>query len=324
MSNLEIRARRYRRPFTRPLRTALGEWRVREGIVLRVADPETNRVGFGEIAPLPDNQDSRLPSTDVVASRSFLSSPADPCVSFAISSALARLEEAEISPSPVRTAALLGLGPGTASEISSRRAEGHRTFKLKVGLADPESEWGFLQAVTGSLKAGEQLRLDPNRSWDPAAWEFWKPRLGEMDGWIEFVEEPFAGPEARERMIAEGAIAPVPLALDESLVAGSLEFWLKHAWPGYFVVKPSLTGNPANWLDPLGNRANRVVLSSAFETGIGISAVLRLAQAFPGTDHGLGTQSYFEDNWGVPRSGAVITALSTKQEEQLWNRLPAD
>ncbi|MEB3211198.1 MAG: o-succinylbenzoate synthase, partial [Leptolyngbyaceae bacterium] len=42
----------YRRPFKHPLRTSHGTWSEREGIILRLTDPE-GRIGVGEIAPLP-------------------------------------------------------------------------------------------------------------------------------------------------------------------------------------------------------------------------------------------------------------------------------
>ena len=48
--NLQYRV--YARPFEKPLVTAAGSWDVRQGIIVRIEDAE-DRVGFGEVAPLP-------------------------------------------------------------------------------------------------------------------------------------------------------------------------------------------------------------------------------------------------------------------------------
>ena len=44
--------RPYARRFKEPLQTAIGQWQVREGFVLRMEDDD-GTVGFGEVAPVP-------------------------------------------------------------------------------------------------------------------------------------------------------------------------------------------------------------------------------------------------------------------------------
>ncbi|PSR16406.1 hypothetical protein C8255_17945, partial [filamentous cyanobacterium CCP3] len=49
---LELAVRQYRRRFLKPLHTAHGLWIWREGLLVRLQD-SLDRVGYGEIAPIP-------------------------------------------------------------------------------------------------------------------------------------------------------------------------------------------------------------------------------------------------------------------------------
>ena len=44
--------RRYQRPFVKPLRTARGEWLLREGLIVRIECD--SGVEYGEVAPIPE------------------------------------------------------------------------------------------------------------------------------------------------------------------------------------------------------------------------------------------------------------------------------
>jgi O-succinylbenzoate synthase len=277
-------------------------------------DAVSGKVGFGESAPLPTSQ--------VPASEYPEDVPPDPAAEFAEWSARKSLEDLSVDPTPVRSAALLSLNDDTPHMLAKARENGFRTFKLKVGLASTEREWKDLQHLVTSMQRGEILRLDPNRSWDKREWQFWKPRLNGIREWIQFIEEAFSRHFPPHGWLREANTAPVPLALDESLTGKGLAYWLTHRWPGFWVLKPSLLGNPETWLSPVSQYMGKVVLSSAFESGIGLSAVIHLAQKFPGIDHGFGTQAYFEDGFGVPQNGNELQPLTIDQQKDLWDRLP--
>ena len=310
-----IETRPYRRPFTKPLRAAWGTWETREGTLLRLSDPLTGRVGFGEIAPLPAAPDD--------ADRPERSRIEGPCGDFALWSARQCLKDPQRSSPRVTSAALLTLGEGAQEEIRRKRQAGFRTFKLKAGLAAPAAEWYHLQAIADNLLPGEALRLDPNRSWQAEDWAFWEPRLGTLAGRVDFVEEPFAAEFSRQALLDRARSTPVPLALDESLEGPGLDEWLEEDWPGWWIIKPSLLGDPRRWLETLLRKSAKVVISSAFESGIGLTSLIHLAAHFPAIDHGLGTQSFFGDDFGTHQDGAGLNALSLDEQESLWNRLPA-
>lgn len=308
-----LTSRPYSRTFSRPLKAAWGTWSVREGTLLRMEDTETGKVGFGESAPLP-NTPPPVPDYD-------LHKPPDVAKEFAEWSARESLLNPSDTRIPVRSAALLSLDDEAPARLARLREEGFRTFKLKVGLAGTEREWKDLQHLVTSMQAGETLRLDPNRSWDKREWQFWKPRLNGIKEWIQFIEEPFSRHFPPLGWLREANTAPVPLALDESLTGRGLAYWLTHNWPGFWILKPSLLGNPETWLSPVSQYKGRVVLSSAFESGIGLSAVIHIAHQFPGIDHGFGTQAYFDDDFGVPQEGNELRPLSIEKQKDLWERL---
>ena len=72
-----------------------------------------------------------------------------------------------------------------------------------------------------------------------------------------------------------------PIALDESLTGpAAIDRWLDAGWPGRFVIKPSVLGDPEAPLSRLEKvAADRVVFSSALETAVGARAALRIAGA---------------------------------------------
>lgn len=84
-------------------------------------------------------------------------------------------------------------------------------------------------------------------------------------------------------------------------------------------MKPAIQGPICQWHNLLSQASQRVVISSVFETAIGLSDLIHLAaRAFPGTCHGLGTQALFADNWQCPQNGAKITSIPTFQQARIW------
>lgn len=328
----ELSVHEYCRPFRKPLTSARGAWTERRGLVIRLRCRESGRTGYGEVAPLP-----AFGSEDLDTARRFfrqleenkagldldlLLREAPPSSAFGLWSALEDNAHGEDGLVSAETAALLSLGEETPSRLSELRARGYQTFKLKLGTRQPSLEWATLQRLVTVLHQGEQLRLDPNRSWGNHEWAFWKPRLEEIAHWIEFLEDPFRPQENHLSLLRDFNHQPLPLALDESLHGeGMLGWWLERKWDGFWIIKPSLSGAVENWLPPLKEAKASVILSSAFETGIGLSAIIQLCQHFREIRHGLGTQSYFSEDFGLPQEGSRLNSLTHKQTTDLWNLL---
>ena len=301
--------------------------------MVRIGNRETGTRGFGEIAPLPTFGSESLEAAKIVIAQlpsevsipdlqSFIGS-APPATAFGLSCA-AMTEFENGASEKVHTAALLSLDESTSGQLEHLRNSDYRTFKIKMGRGEKEAEWEYLQKVVSSLVPGERLRLDPNQSWDKSIAGYWIPLLSTIREWIEFIEDPFKEScLPAEELITISKETTLPFALDESLSRNGLEPWINRDWPGHWIIKPSLQGIAGQWLKQLTFAQEKIVVSSVFETGIGLSHLIRLAGTLGQGDHGLGTQAFFNDHLGLASSGGILTELDLKQQESLWNRLPS-
>ena len=321
-----------------PLRTGRTVLAERTGLLLRVTrERDPRNAFFGEIAPLPfmgsestEEAETALRSLPgKLTFRDYQSAAhrAGPASSFGMQSCWQSLPS---RPSSVRSAALLELDEAAPSKLARAREAGFRTFKLKCGLQEISAELQTWASLRESLREGDRLRLDPNRAWRRIDWEKWKHHLRRDPAPVEFIEEPFpAGSLDARQLLDEAIAAPVPLALDESLSGPDGQF--RHPeflrkWPGWLIIKPFLLGFPGP--QPLGipgSLTGKTVFSSVFETGIGLSRLIQLANQFaPEIDHGLDTGKHFNDELGLGHSGPRLHALSAGEEESLWTTLYAN
>jgi len=308
--------RRYRLPLRTAVRTAHGVWTERDGLLVRL-ESDDGRSGLGEAATIPwfgtetaDEAETALRELgpDVDDARLSAVPLRFGCVRHALATARAELDavakgnDSDTPPPGAETppalavAALLPAGRAALAQIGPKADAGFRTFKWKVGAGDLADELALLDDVCAALPDGARLRLDANGAWDRRQAERWLERCAERP--VEFVEQPCFAPRAQgERAVrrAEDTLLglagdyPTPLALDESLVGdGDVERWLAAGWPGVFVVKPSLLGDPAAAVARLAKAKAPVVFSSALETAVGARAALRTAFAWTGERRALG------------------------------------
>jgi len=224
-------------------------------------------------------------------------------------------------------AALLPAGREALAAVAAKAELGFRVFKWKVGVGDNDEELGLLDDLLARLPGGARLRLDANGAWDRRGAERWLERCAERP--IEFVEQPVA-PSARgadDLLLGLAGDFPTPLALDESLVHdGDVERWLAAGWPGLFVVKPALLGDPVAVCARLAQAKAGVVFSSALETAVGAQAALRLAFAWRGERRALGFGVYplFADaRFDGPPAAPFVSATDVARlnPEAVWNAL---
>lgn len=308
------------------MKAAWGEWSARKGVLVRIIDI-TGEVGLGEVAPLRYFGSESLneaiqflasiPTHTDLGELNAKMHAAPPASAFGIWSAIQDLLSGPRRRTVSGTAGLLSIGYNLEKSIRELKELGLRTFKIKVGLNDPDWEKSVLSELIDNLESTDRIRIDPNRSWRKSVLLNWSEWLAGYGQKIEFIEEPLAPKQiSRNDIIKLAADLPVPLALDESLSTDGIRKWQDLGWSGYWILKPSLQGIP-EWIQDFD--PSKIVLSSIFETGIGLNALLSLSSKLPGIDHGLGTSSYFNDGLGLtPRNGR-LHSLDKEELASIWN-----
>ncbi|MDG1241724.1 MAG: o-succinylbenzoate synthase [Opitutae bacterium] len=323
----------YQRIFTKPLRTARGAWSVRQGFIVCVEDE--SGVGYGEIAPIPE-----FGSETLAAAEAFLwglvadSELADdvaalaalPCCAFGLSSAQGQMlsNPASVGRRNYEVAALLPAGAAGLRVLQAKLARGYETFKWKVGVDFAEVEQSLFQKMMARLPTGARLRLDANCGFSITDLESWLWVLQRYADQVEYLEQPLT--VGQESLMAEYAESfGVPIALDESLNSAAGWQWLRE-WRGPLVVKPALMGDIAALVERLRPVAERVVISSVFETAVGLENTLRIADQLPDYKLAIGfdTLTAFADGLSPQKSAPIISAAERTglTSETIWKQLP--
>jgi O-succinylbenzoate synthase len=271
-------------PLSRPLVTAHGSLGEKRGWLLRLELEDA--LGWGEAAPLMHGAALEQEQQDQLAAAieelgRALPRPAleaalpslPPELGFALGMALAEADGLVGAKAggwlpPPASAVLLPAGPAAipALEVAlavTDPAPAHQpTFKWKVATLDDTLERTLLKELLERLPPQARLRLDANGGWDRAMAAAWAERLcGEPR--LEWLEQPL---DPGDQAGLEALAARLPVALDESLRHRPA---LRRCWSGWQVRRPALEGDPRPLLAQLQAGAPRLMLSTAFETGIG-------------------------------------------------------
>ena len=116
----------------------------------------------------------------------------------------------------------------------------------------------------------------------------------------------------------------IPIALDESLNGSNGKQWLdSENWAGLFVIKPSALGSTEFLKHCLSKIGSRCILSSSFETSIGLATCLELASSLNENCFALGcdTQAIFADDYSLNQS---LPTLSLSQVVEQSNAIIAN
>jgi L-alanine-DL-glutamate epimerase-like enolase superfamily enzyme len=306
-----LSAVRVRVPFRRPFATATGMWLHREAWLLFVAGPD-GRIGVGEAVLEPDATEveetllarlvreaaDRARSGDVPDAEE-LELIGTPGRAFRAALDAARFDllgggggaaaadwGASASPAPgILVNGTIGFGgPAAGAQAALQAIEaGFTTLKLKAGAERETLDLvARVRAIRAAVGADVRLRLDVNGAWDlPTAEERLEAvaRFG-----IEYVEQPLPADDGAGAAELRRRVE-VPVAADEaaaSLVA--VRRLLAEGAADVLVVKPARVGGPlavAEIAEAAAVRGVPVVLSTLFETGVGIASALVAAARLP-------------------------------------------
>lgn len=335
MAKLEFRP--YRRQFKPVLQTHHGEWRFREGVILRLSG---DGIGFGEIAPLWGFGSERVEQAlefchqlpvEITADTIFSIPSTLPACQFGFESAWEMMTNFDPildfgltadsdSQSKITLSGLLPNGEAALQVWTKLWHQGYRTFKWKIGVAPPQTEIEIFNQLIQVLPAAAKLRLDANGGLSYQKATEWLEVLDTVHpecnlARIEFLEQPL--PVAQfDAMLELSSRYATPLALDESVATlNQLRDCYQRGWRGIFVIKPAIAGSPTQLRRFCQAHEVDLVFSSVFETAIGRQAGLRLATEFqPNRAAGFGVNHWFSED-DVLDQGASLGF------EHLWNRL---
>jgi len=298
-------------PLTAPFPTAHGVMRRREGLLVRLMTEDAVE-GLGEASPLVDFDGATL--GDNLAA---LEAAAPGLVGAPLASLALCLDDLAGRPVPAAlrcaldTAALDAIGRArgrpvaelltdrprasvavnaavgavsTETAVEAARAlvcRGFGTIKLKVGLAESiGEEVARVAAVRAAIGPSARLRLDANGAWPVDRARRTLDALANFA--IELVEQPTADADALAEL-RRGS--PIPIAADEAV--GGLEEarrLIDASAADYLIVKPTVVGGltVGRAIVDLARPAGvGVIVTSAFEAGVGLAAALHLAATLP-------------------------------------------
>ena len=333
----------YALPLARPLPGAPAEQLERAGILIRLRS-EAGAEGWGDVAPLPSFSRETLAAACAqlfslrpalvdtlpvfkrqTSWQSALLHPLSawdlfPSVRFGLESAVCNLAAAEwgtpwrlhLAKSALAKVQLNALLTGAREDIlrgvRSYVERGYSSLKIKVGHHPVSDKIATVRQVSSLLPPGVTLRLDANRAWSLAvALEF---AHGVRNCPIDYIEEPLREVAEMQAFIRGSAL---PAALDESLDllgAGALPQGLRA-----IVIKPTLRGGfsgALRWAKTARQSGVAPVISSAFESAIGLRALAELASVIhdPGVAAGLDTGRWLARDVAEPAFDVIAGAVN--------------
>lgn len=280
LAEVGIRAHRVRLP----LRVPLGGHAFRE--MTLVEGP----AGWGEFSPLPGYPSDPARCEDAAREAAFVGWPA--------------AVRAEV---PVN-GLVPAVGPETAGELAAEAtAAGVLTLKVKVGAGTLSEDADRVAAVRAAVGARGRIRLDANGVWDVETAVAALERLAGFD--LELVEQPVAGLEDLARVRRRVA---VPVAADESVRSRDDARRLAAlAAADAVVVKVQPLGGVRAALELIEAAGVAAIVSSLYESSVGLAAGVALAAALPELPYacGLGTAALLAGDVVadplIPRGGAL-------------------
>ena len=266
--------------FTQKLITARGVFHKKTGMLIKLKDSK-GKCGWGEVSPFDSielneckqilNQIGKECTKNLLESNlsKFPSS-----LAFGLGASLSELDnlndnkmnfERLVTPEPSY------LLPTNSDPIDSlikfikKSTSTKSSYSIKWKVSNQQNifnEKKMLKDILDLLPKNFKLRIDPNGSWSRQKAKEWVDEL-KNETRLEWIEQPLPAQDI------EGLYAladQIPIALDESLV----EFpYLRKAWKSWQIRRPALDGDPRALLKEINQESNYIVISTAFETGIG-------------------------------------------------------
>lgn len=259
----------------------------KQSYIIRLVDDQ-GKSGLGEVAPLEGRSiesmeealDCILAVKAQMTEGTFNPFPLPPSVMFGLSSALADLNT-ELEP--------FSFPMTTLSFPDEPYVEGIRDVKVKASSSLDETE----KRVRSYLSCDCKVRVDINHKWSVDDAIAFVNRFDRGD--LFYVEDP-VNLSVLPYFIEHTDVA---IALDEFVHLNPIESLVVHDRVTHIIIKPSLVGGIEQCrkiCEVAKEGGKEVVFSSAFESGIGLAHIVRIAQllGYKGP-HGVDTLKYCTD-----------------------------
>lgn len=317
---------RFTLPLARPLTVKDAKLMERSGLVIELTD-EHGHAGLSEASPLPNlsAEDLTVVESQLRSLRHALKGTEIPKYLEELSGGFERwLDQYGLAPSvrfgfetavlnllansrqlPLRrlvsdgsrdSISINGLLSGSPAETLDKAAklcsEGYKAVKLKVGRGPLHEEIQLTREVRKRIGDDVALRLDANRAWSVEDTLIFARGISDCN--IDYIEEPV---HSYKILVSMGNKTDLSVAVDESLRELTPESLAPLVNLKAIVLKPTLLGFERSM--QFGRKATSMgitpVVSSAFETGLGLTALAELAACLNTTDVpvGLDTLDWF-------------------------------
>ncbi len=292
----------YRLPLTYPITWGNRTHKYREGLLICLRTSE--KEGWGEIAPLPkfsqESLSEALTQTSSLAKKilnspvnslSFTSNNLYPSVQFGFELAkysLTKDSEIKTVHPPVACCKLL-IPQNQNNTKSSLQVQGFQAVKLKVGKGKLDDDLKFVHTVWNENPRIE-VRIDANRAWSLRTALDFLSETKNLD--LGYIEEPLRD---KDKLSEFTRHSHTPLALDETLREPGAEKFKPFA--DVYVLKPTLSGGIMKTIKEMQLaeiNKTRCIISSSYESGVGILGLMELAMNAPKEIHGLDTYKALE------------------------------
>jgi o-succinylbenzoate synthase len=226
---------------------------------------------------------------------------------------LHRLLNAKATAKVAVNALLSGTREQIEAKASALLGKGYRAFKLKVGRLSLDEDIEIVAGVRNIIGQDTLLRLDANRTWNLD--EALKFMQRAMPFNVNYIEEPLQSFDQLKKLIQDSS-APLPLALDESLLEISPAELPRSPALKAIVIKPTLMGfeRALHFARAAQDKGITPVISSAFESSLGIATLASIAAVIDGgrTPAGLDTLDWLADDLLEPplrvQAGKIVLA----------------
>ena len=315
----------YRLPLTHPIIWKDQSCSYRDGLL--VCFQSGNDEGWGDIAPLPGFSQESLSEAQSEATtlaKLLVGTPIEspdfgvsnlcPSVRFGfdlaqfnLTTAIRNQSEAKL---PLVSCCRLLNRPNHNNPDSMAKLHGYQAVKIKVGRQVLDEDLEFVHSVC-SENPDIDVRIDANQAWTLQTAKAFLDATRHLA--LDYIEEPLKD----KTDLAEFARAShVPLALDETLREPKAERYRKFA--DVYVLKPTLSGGITGTIERIKQAQAdhiRCIISSSYESGIGMLGLVELAGSVPGEVHGLDTYNLFERD-------VLIDSLPSNRPKLQFDRHP--